>query len=114
MVNKFIKHLVVISCISLLVACSDEVTEKKPSPELLLGKELYTKNCKVCHAQGLNGAPIVGNHKMWDERASQGLAILKEHAVNGFGLMPAKGGKTHLSDQEIELVIRYMLSELEK
>ena len=26
-----------------------------------MGKEIYTANCKVCHAQGINGAPVLGN-----------------------------------------------------
>ena len=34
-------------------------------------------------------------------RVDQGIPILVEHASNGFGLMPAKGGKTHLTEQEI-------------
>jgi len=96
-------------------ACSEEKKSNvtsKPAKELTAAEGLYTKNCKVCHAQGINGAPILGNVKMWSDRASKGKATLVSHAVGGFGLMPAKGGKTHLSDQEIEQIVEYMLSQV--
>ena len=99
-------------CVSLL-GCDAEISEPKLNPELVLGESLYTKNCKVCHAQGINGAPILGNKAMWKNRAIQTLPVLVEHASNGYGLMPAKGGKKDLTEQDIELVVRYMLSELE-
>ncbi|MYM64563.1 cytochrome c5 family protein [Pseudomaricurvus sp. HS19] len=75
-------------------------------------EELYRKNCKVCHAQGINGAPIVGNQKMWGPRAAQGVDVLVEHAVNGFGLMPPRGGSA-LTDEEIRKVVEYYLSQLQ-
>lgn len=99
----------------MLSACSEKPGDK--GPKKLAGpsaeaEKIYTKNCKVCHAQGLNGAPILGNAKMWADRASKGKDTLVNHAVNGFGLMPAKGGKTDLSDEDVELVVNFMLSKL--
>jgi cytochrome c5 len=81
---------------------------------LKLGQQVFNENCKVCHLQGVNGAPVLGNRKMWTKRAAQGEKILTEHAVNGYGLMPAKGGKSHLADQDIAMAVRYMLSRLER
>jgi cytochrome c5 len=78
-----------------------------------VGEALYKKNCKVCHAQGINGAPMLGNKKMWAPRAQQGKDVLVSHAINGFGLMPAKGGKTHLTEDDISAVVGYMLSKVE-
>ncbi len=92
----------------LLAACSNKEAEM-----LSKGESLYKANCKVCHAQGINGAPIVGNAKMWKPRAEQGLPVLVQHAANGFGLMPAKGGNEALTESELELAIQYMLSQLE-
>lgn len=100
--------LLLASCIS---ACSEQKPEVADAPSP--GELLVKKNCKVCHAQGINGAPIIGNNKMWDKRTGQGLAVLTEHAINGYGLMPAKGGKTDLTDDEIETAVKYMLSQLE-
>lgn len=82
--------------------------------ELELGERVYTGTCKACHAGGINGAPILGNNKMWSKRAPQGLPTLVEHASNGYGLMPAKGGNTDLTEAEITAAIKFMLSQLEK
>ncbi|MFC3150772.1 c-type cytochrome [Litoribrevibacter euphylliae] len=83
------------------------------NPELELGEQIYTGTCKACHAGGINGAPILGNNKMWSKRAPQGIPTLVEHASNGYGLMPAKGGNTSLNEQEITAAVKFMLSQLE-
>jgi len=77
------------------------------------GARIVKKNCKVCHAQGANGAPIIGNNKMWNSRANKGIPQLVENVANGFGLMPAKGGNANLSDEEITLAVMYMLEQLD-
>lgn len=92
----------------LVVSCTSK------DPDLEQGAAIYAQACKVCHAQGINGAPVLGNHPNWRERKQQGLDVLVEHAVNGYGLMPAKGGRTELTDEEIRMVVKYMLSALEK
>lgn len=81
---------------------------------LSAGAEIYKANCKVCHSQGINGAPVFGNKKNWAPRAPQGIDVLVEHATNGYGLMPAKGGKTHLQEADIRAAITYMLSAIEE
>lgn len=78
------------------------------------GEELYTANCKVCHSQGINGAPVLGNKPNWSARAPQGIDVLVQHASNGYGLMPAKGGKDHLTEDDIRAVVTFMLSKLEE
>ncbi|NKI16226.1 cytochrome c5 family protein [Spongiibacter sp. KMU-166] len=82
-------------------------------PRLALGEEVYRQNCKVCHAQGINGAPILGNSKMWGPRLGQSHEELLSHALSGYGLMPAKGGKTHLTDEQVSNAIFYMTSQVE-
>ncbi|MBD2858142.1 cytochrome c5 family protein [Spongiibacter sp. KMU-158] len=92
--------------ILLLIACGKD-------PRLDEGLKVFTANCKVCHAQGINGAPIVGNKKMWGPRAAQGHSVLVSHAISGYGLMPARGGNPSLSDEDISNVVLYMLSQLD-
>lgn len=94
--------------VSLLSGCGGG----KEAELLAQGKLTYDGTCKVCHAQGLNGAPILGNKKMWASRATQGEDVLVTHAMNGFGLMPAKGGKEQLTEAEIRPAVKYMLSTL--
>lgn len=99
-----------------LAGCGSETettTVKPKQEEHQVGEALYKQNCKVCHAQGLNGAPILGNKKMWGPRAEQGSAVLVQHAMEGFGLMPAKGGKMDLTEEEITAVVEYMLAQLQ-
>lgn len=81
--------------------------------DLQAGKDIVDKNCKVCHAQGINGAPILGNKVMWGPRLEKGVDTLATNATSGFGLMPAKGGATHLADEEIKLAVTYMASLIE-
>ena len=91
-----------------LTACGDS---KPAPPENTLGKEVFTKTCKVCHASGINGAPIFGNKKQWSKRIPQGIPTLVEHASNGYGLMPAKGGNTSLTTEEITAAVTYMVGQ---
>ena len=100
-----------ICAVALLVAlgaCGDS----RNQADLELGAEIVKHNCKVCHAQGINGAPIIGNRKMWGPRLDKGRPALVANAVNGVGLMPAKGGRSELSEQEIDLAVGYFLSQL--
>lgn len=90
-----------------MVGCTSE--EQKLLEQ---GKAIYDATCKVCHAQGINGAPILGNKKMWAKRAEQGLPVLVQHASQGFGLMPAKGGNEALTEAEISSAVQFMLSQL--
>ncbi|MDF2182469.1 c-type cytochrome [Neptuniibacter sp. CAU 1671] len=83
------------------------------SPALQKGEQIVTATCFACHGQGINGAPIIGNNKMWGKRVVQGRDVLVQHAINGYQLMPAKGGNTDLTDEEIGYAVDYMLSQLE-
>ncbi len=104
-----LKKFSMIGCLILLTACGEE--EKVEAPVVSAGEQIFNKNCKVCHAQGINGAPILGNKAMWGPRVGQGIPTLTEHAINGFGLMPAKGGKKDLSDSDVQLAVAFMVSK---
>lgn len=109
--------MIEINCIKkagviLLSALASAGCAKKPA-EPDVGELVFTKTCKVCHASGLNGAPIYGNAKMWSSRITQGLPTLIEHATNGYGLMPAKGGNTDLSDTEVAAAVRHMVGKVQ-
>lgn len=87
-------------------------TASKPSFQSE-GEKITKTACKVCHAQGINGAPIIGNKKMWDDRVPRGIEQLSLNASQGYGLMPAKGGRTDLSDEQIRMAVEYMLEQLQ-
>jgi cytochrome c5 len=79
------------------------------------GHELYEAACKACHGSGLAGAPKMGDKAAWGPRMAQGKAMLYEHASKGFqgnaGVMPAKGGRTDLSDDLVHSAVDYMVSQ---
>lgn len=83
--------------------------------ELQLGQQVWDGTCRVCHLNGLGGAPAKGNRRAWAPRLEQGLEVLVGHALQGFsgaeGSMPARGGNPQLSDQEIAAAVKYMVSQ---
>jgi len=95
----------------LLLACSDsEPPAPSLSAELQAGKTVVQGLCINCHGQGVNNAPILGNRKMWGKRIEQGEETLVSHALNGYNMMPARGGNPALSDADIRHAVQYMMS----
>ena len=105
---KKLKTLCLCLPLTVLIGCSSGDSET-----LKLGEEVVSGTCIVCHAAGINGAPIIGNSNMWGPRVGQGIPALVEHASNGYGLMPAKGGNTDLTEEQITAAVTYMLSQLD-
>ena len=79
--------------------------------ETLSGENVYNTVCMSCHTSGAAGAPVIGNNNQWSDRLSKGKDVLYANAINGIGIMPAKGGVSSLSDDEIKLAVDYILSE---
>ena len=77
----------------------------------LTGQEVYNTVCMSCHTSGAAGAPVIGNNNQWSDRLSKGKDTLYANAVNGIGIMPAKGGVSSLSDNEVKSAVDYILSE---
>jgi cytochrome c5 len=50
---------------------------------------------------------------MWAKRLPQGIPVLVEHASNGYGLMPAKGGNMALTEQEMTAAVTFMVSQVQ-
>ena len=83
-------------------------------PDVVAGGEVVTRACMVCHAQGINGAPIVGDKEMWKDRLQRSYEVMVERTTNGFGAMPARGGNPDLSDEQIGQAVKYMLAQLQE
>jgi len=77
------------------------------------GPALYDAACHTCHGPGIAGAPKMGDHAEWGPRIAQGQATLYKHAIEGFtghtGVMPAKGGRTDVSDDLVKAAVDYMV-----
>ncbi|MFK8067254.1 MAG: cytochrome c5 family protein [Gammaproteobacteria bacterium] len=78
------------------------------------GQEIYDGVCFACHAQGLAGAPMQGDKAAWADRLAQGNDKLYSNAINGYtgasgSMMPAKGGRADLSDDDVKAAVDYMI-----
>ncbi len=84
-----------------------------PAPDLA-GEEVYNMACVACHGAGVAGAPKYGDKAAWGPRVAKGMDTLHEHSLKGFqgtaGFMPAKGGRTDLSDKSVMNAVDYMVS----
>ena len=75
------------------------------------GKDIYNSVCMSCHMSGAAGAPITGKVDQWSERIAKGNDTLYNNAINGIGVMPAKGGLMSLSDGDVKLAVDYMIDQ---
>ena len=79
------------------------------------GAAVYEKSCVICHGQGIAGAPKIGDKEAWKKRISNGMDSLVKNASEGFtgdtGVMPAKGGNSELSDDDVAMAVAYMVEQ---
>jgi len=94
----------------------EEVIEVEAVKEVMTGPQVYNAICGSCHGAGVAGAPKTGDSGAWSARVAAGRDKLNANAINGFqgpaGFMPAKGGMTNLSDDEVIAAVQYMLDQL--
>lgn len=77
------------------------------------GEMIYSNACSACHMSGAAGAPqLVASQ--WEGRIGKGVDTLVSHAINGFNAMPAKGGRSDLSDEQVRASVEYMLEQVEE
>lgn len=83
---------------------------------IMTGPQVYIAICGACHGPGLAGAPMTGDTAAWSARVNSGIESMNNNAINGYqgdaGFMPAKGGRTDLSDDEIIAAVQYMVDQL--
>lgn len=73
---------------------------------------IYNNSCGVCHNNGVAGAPKLDDLVVWQPRIEKGLDMLHNNAINGINAMPPKGGNTSLSDEDVMLVVDYMIAKV--
>lgn len=86
-----------------------EVLPNWRDDRLALGKATYESACASCHDTGEQDAPVTGAREQWEGRSHMWQAVLFNHAKSGYLEMPARGGKTALSDESVEAATEYML-----
>ena len=75
------------------------------------GQSVYQAVCISCHGAGLLGSPKFGDSAAWGPRIAKGYPLLLTHALGGFNSMPAKGGNTSLTDDEVGRALVYMAND---
>jgi cytochrome c5 len=57
------------------------------------------------------GAPRISDKSAWKSRLAQGKQALYQHAINGIGAMPPKGG-SNLPDSQIKVAVDYIVAQV--
>ena len=92
--------------------------DRLPMPEasfLRDGRLVWEDTCMGCHGGNkATGAPKITAQRAWEPRIAQGLPLLIQHATEGFvgpkyTEMPARGGNSDLSDQDIARAVAFMV-----
>ena len=79
------------------------------------GAEVYNNVCMACHNAGIAGAAKLNDKARWEASAAKGFETIKDHTLNGFtgehGVMPAKGGRVDLTEEDMLNAIAYIFKE---
>jgi len=87
--------------------------ESADSDDDSVGKQVVTQVCAVCHSTGMMNSPKIASAGDWAPRIEKGMDTLYTHAINGFNMMPARGGNPKLTDDEVKAAVDYMVSSAE-
>jgi cytochrome c5 len=79
--------------------------------DLIKGEKIYTATCLACHGAGVLGAPKFADKAAWQPRMAKGTEVLHTNALNGFNMMPAKGGNAALKDDDVKAAVDFILSK---
>lgn len=74
-------------------------------------EQIVNTSCAACHGTGALGSPKIGDKSAWGPRIAKGYKTLVDHAINGFNMMPARGGNPDLSDDEIAHAVAFMANK---
>lgn len=90
-----------------------KLAANKPARAAYTGEQVWTKVCAACHQTGMLNAPKIGDKGEWNKRkaAAGGLDGIVKIAIKGLNQMPARGGDSDLSDEEVKAAVEYILSK---
>lgn len=76
------------------------------------GRTLYEKACASCHESGFNGAPrLIASD--WPNYQQIGVEPYAQMAIHGVGIMPPRGGRPDLTDEQVRRAVEYILEMLD-
>ncbi|WP_370569087.1 c-type cytochrome [Legionella sp. PL877] len=74
------------------------------------GKDIYNENCSMCHNEGKQGAPKLGDKAIWAPLISQNIDVLVQSTIKG-DHHPKNAGCKQCTTGEILEAIKYMVSQ---
>lgn len=87
-------------------AAVKDLTHLSPSDPML--KSIYDRSCKACHGLGTPAIPQAGDVEAWEPRMAQGMDVLLDHVINGYGGMPPLGMCMDCDADQFESLIEFM------
>ncbi len=79
--------------------------------DLAKGEKIFAVTCVTCHGAGVLGAPKFADKTAWQPRIAKGKDVLYNDAMNGFKMMPPRGGNAMLKDDDVKAAVDYMVSK---
>jgi cytochrome c5 len=92
----------------LLAVCA---TGNAQAADLVQGEKIYNASCLACHGAGVMGAPKFADKAAWKPRMAKGQAALYGSALNGFKMMPPRGGNVALKDDEVKAAVDFITAK---
>ena len=93
----------------LLAVCAAGTAQA--APDLAKGEKIYKATCLACHGAGVMGAPKFGDKAAWKPRVGKGIPALYKSALDGFKMMPPRGGNAALKDDEVKSAVDFMTTK---
>jgi cytochrome c5 len=97
-----------------IATLQQEEKEVVSAVEVSGGEQIYQQACQMCHAAGVAGAPMTGDANAWAVRIEKGRDKLLNNAIQGIGVMPAKGGQSQLSDEEVASAVDFLIQQAKR
>jgi len=82
------------------------------APASMSGEQIVAQVCALCHSTGMMSSPKLGKASDWAPRIEKGVDTLYSNAINGLNMMPARGGRADLSDDDVKAAVDHMLSQV--
>jgi cytochrome c5 len=90
-------------------------SNKKTSEVTSSGSAVYQKSCVACHGgDGKGIAPSIPDFTKKGGVLSKSSGVLLNNIIQGIGAMPAKGGNSSLSDEDMKAVLNYIQNTFSK
>ena len=100
-----------VAVVAPVAAAAPAAVPAASAADLAKGEKVYSANCLSCHGAGVLGAPKFADAAAWHPRVAKGMETLYGSAINGFKMMPPRGGNAVLKDDEMKAAVDYMVSQ---